>query len=553
MAIDPKGDWWGLRSNAAGDGPGLPVPIFGGLHGDLPLAPESGRLMADLIVEHNLTCILDVSRFSKAARIRFAADFALRLYELHQADPQPRHVFLEEADRLLPQRIMAADKDMARCVGAYSDLIRLGGAFGLGVTLISQRAAVINKDGLTQVETMVAMRTTSPQDRKAIRDWMDHHAIAAEIVESLPGLLSGEAWVSSSFFLAEHGYEAIQRIRFRQRRTFDSGATPKVGQQRRVATLADIDLGALETRMADVVEKAAADDPRALRKQIADLKRQLANAGSADDSHVVGLRAENAQLRYQLAAAEAREPERVEVPVLSMDVVDELRKIVTTMRSTADGVSQALLQSQAERVLDMPSMPAPAPRHLPLPPTSRALVAEPTSPAAQPRPVDVDAAAAGKPLGRAERKILAVLAQFTDGRTRIQLSLLSGYSAKSSGYSNALGALRSAGLINRGEPIQITPEGLAAIGNSWEPLPTGEALVDHWMTQLGKAERTILRCLLDVFPASVTRDELAAAADYSPTSSGYSNALGRLRSLNLINKGADIMADPDFAREVGRG
>ncbi len=132
---------------------------------------------------------------------------------------------------------------------------------------------MINKDALTQVETIVALRTTSPPDRKAIRDWMEHHAVATEIIESLPGLLSGEAWVSSSFFLTEHGQAPIQRIRFRQRRTFDSGATPKVGEPRPVATLADIDLGALETRMADVVQKAAADDPKALRKQIADLKR----------------------------------------------------------------------------------------------------------------------------------------------------------------------------------------------------------------------------------------------------------------------------------------
>src|SRR5258707_14789362 len=99
---------------------------------------------------------------------------------------------------------------MAPCVGAFSDLIRLGGAFGLGVALISQRAAVINKDGLTQVETMVAMRPTSPQGRKAIHDWMEPHAIAADIVESLPGLVSGEAWVSSSFFLAEHAHQPIQ-------------------------------------------------------------------------------------------------------------------------------------------------------------------------------------------------------------------------------------------------------------------------------------------------------------------------------------------------------
>jgi hypothetical protein len=30
VLVDPLGAAWGMRSNAAGDGPGLPVPIFGG-------------------------------------------------------------------------------------------------------------------------------------------------------------------------------------------------------------------------------------------------------------------------------------------------------------------------------------------------------------------------------------------------------------------------------------------------------------------------------------------------------------------------------------------
>ena len=150
VAIDPKGDWWGLRSSGDGRGPGLPVPVLGGLHGDIPLTPESGRLVAELIVAQNLTCILDVSDFpSKAAQMRFLTDFGEHLFRLHRKNPQPRHVFLEEADEYLPQRVM---QDQARCVGAWTKLVKQGGAFGLGVTLISQRSAVVNKDVLTQVE-----------------------------------------------------------------------------------------------------------------------------------------------------------------------------------------------------------------------------------------------------------------------------------------------------------------------------------------------------------------------------------------------------------------
>jgi DNA helicase HerA-like ATPase len=37
VVIDPVGSWYGLRSSADGTSPGLPIPIFGGKHGDVPL------------------------------------------------------------------------------------------------------------------------------------------------------------------------------------------------------------------------------------------------------------------------------------------------------------------------------------------------------------------------------------------------------------------------------------------------------------------------------------------------------------------------------------
>src|SRR5579859_178438 len=124
VAVDPKGDWWGLRSSKDGTGPGLPVPIFGGLHGDVPLAPEAGKLIADLIVEANLTCVLDVSEFaSKAAQMRFLADFGERLFRLHGKQPQPRHVFLEEADDFC----MTPDTEILTEAGwATWDAVRVG-------------------------------------------------------------------------------------------------------------------------------------------------------------------------------------------------------------------------------------------------------------------------------------------------------------------------------------------------------------------------------------------------------------------------------------------
>lgn len=37
IVVDPKGDWYGVRTSADGRSPGLPIPILGGRHGDIPL------------------------------------------------------------------------------------------------------------------------------------------------------------------------------------------------------------------------------------------------------------------------------------------------------------------------------------------------------------------------------------------------------------------------------------------------------------------------------------------------------------------------------------
>src|SRR5574341_921218 len=68
IVIDPLGGWWGLRAGADGKSTdGFSIPIFGGLHGDIPLEERSGALLADYLVENRLSGVLDLSDFSKSA------------------------------------------------------------------------------------------------------------------------------------------------------------------------------------------------------------------------------------------------------------------------------------------------------------------------------------------------------------------------------------------------------------------------------------------------------------------------------------------------------
>lgn len=562
VAIDPKGDWWGLRSSGDGRGPGLPVPVFGGLHGDVPLTPEAGKLVAEVITEANLTCILDVSDFpSKAAQMRFLAGFAEHLFRLHRKNPHPRHLFLEEADEFCPQRVMG---EQAKCTGAWSKIVKQGGAFGLGATIISQRSAVVNKDVLTQVETLIVLRTTSPQDRAAVKAWTDYHDASREIVDSLPGLEDGEAWVVSPHWLARHGQPAVQRVRFRQRRTFDSGATPTMATvAQRPATLADIDLGAILDRMEAVAGQAANDDPVALRKRVADLERQLAAKGrTPQDAVTADLRRQVADLTAERDEVRSRPPERVEVPVVTPGEIAAFEQQVAAMREAADRLELSINRAaQAAKAVPAPVTALP-PRAVPAPP--RPLAPKPPKPAAvdpvrpeAPSPEESGGAAPAVSLKAGERNMLAMLARMRPHAvTRAQLGALTGFAASGATFRTYLNVLRRHGLaVLSGDVVEITEAGLAATDAvSGDPLASAEIRA-IWNGKLKAGERAMLNVLIGSYPSPVTRAELGVQAGFEATGATFRTYLNVLKRNLLAEEGPDGVraADVFFLEEETAG
>lgn len=499
VAVDPKGDWWGLRSSGDGKGPGLPIVVFGGRHGDVPLEPTAGALLADLVLAERLTCVLDVSEFSKADARRFLLAFAERLYR--QADADPLHLFLEEAHEYLPQMVRGDD---AALVGAWQRIVKQGRFKGLGCTLVSQRSASLNKDVLTQVDTLIVLRTTSPQDRAAVKAWVDIHADSNEMLDTLPTLASGEAWVWSPEFL-----HTLQRVKFRRRRTFDSGATPKVGQARKApATLADVDLAAIKEQMAETIERAKADDPKDLRKRISDLERQLAERPTETVEKVT------------------------EVAVFTDETIERLERVFEGVGDLSAVLRDALLAAGDLRAGRFE-------------PTSR-VVTPPRSTTARPAPARMSSSGDTK-LGKGERKVLDVLAEYPGGRTYNELAFLAGYSAKASTLGVILANLRRAGLVEPGnQPVRATADGHAEAGGVRER-PTGQALLDQWLDhpRMGEGERRVLSALIERYPAALSHEELCETTGYSPIASTTGVILSKLRKLGLVEKGARRVA-PEF-------
>ena len=530
VVLDPMGAWWGLRSSADGKGPGFPIAILGGDRGDVPLEPAGGTLVADLVVDEGLSAILDLSAFSKTDRRRFVAELLERLYARNR---DAMHVVLEEADLFAPEGKLRRPGD-EQMLGAVYDLVRRGRGRGIGSTLITQRSASLSKEVLTQAEILVALRTTGPHDRKAIEAWIELHGDEAqrdEVLASLASLPTGNAWV----WWPVEGI--LRQVRIRERRTFDSSATPKPGQTRRQPkTLADVDLEQLRESMAATIEKAKAEDPRELRRQIRELEQRVRAA----------------EQRTKLLEQSAdREPERVveqvpiEVPVVDEEMVNRLTMEVDAMRKIADlagpvhaaaeqiaeGLRRAAEARQAVAKVrtsatarEGGARPGPTPR-APAPPTRAPAAARP---------------AGDGPVSGPQQRILDALAQLeTIGialADKTQLALFSQASPKSSSYTNNLGALRTAGLIDYPRPaaVALTSDG-RLIANADSAPSTTDELHEFVFGLVGAAKARLLQVLIDVYPNALSKTELAERAGASPTSSSFTNNLGSLRALGLID------------------
>ena len=511
--IDPVGAWWGLRSSRSGKGPGLGVPIFGGLHGDFPLG--AGEELADILAEMSLSCVVDVSELSEGEKKRYLTAFAERLYRQKAKQASPLHLVLEEADDYAPQRPF---RDEARLLRAWENIVRRGRMRGLGITMITQRSASLNKNLLTQIGTLIVMRTTSPQDRKAVLAWVDYHGQGHELVDSLPAMKPGEGWVWSPQFL-----DRMERVQFPRRHTFDSAATPKMAKGARPAvTLAEVDAPAIRERLAASIEKAKADDPRELRKQIASLRVQVRELESR--------------------RPETPAPERIEVPMLTEKeqhkiggFIAKLDKFEERFLKASKGLYEkaAALRVGLSRILSKIEFPPPLPKPA-APPAARPMTRDQGN-----RREGVATTEGAEGFSKREMKALAALAQLEQVQrgpiSNARLAVYCGWPQNGT-YFNALSSLSGKSLIDRSErgAIALTAAGRAAAGPPEKPL-THEELMRFWGGRLPGREGKVLDFLAGRPGEDVPNGTLAAAFGW-PENGTFFNTLSKLSGLGVVDR-----------------
>lgn len=484
VIIDPLGVWFGLRLLADGKTASpFNVAIFGGAHGDLPLTEHAGALIGETAAGMAESCIVDLSQIgTKAGERRFMLAFLTALYR--KTTGEPLHLVVDEADMFAPQRLMDKDGEAAKLLGMMETIVRRGRVKGFIPWLITQRPAVLSKDVLSQADGIVAFKLTASQDRSAIGAWIEGQADqqqGKQILASLPSMQRGQGvvWVP--------GRSILETVSFPEKRTFDSSRTPKRGESRRTASLKPLDLGALKDRLSTIEAEAKANDPKALKAEIAALKRDLV---SKPTQPVMDPQAEQRAYDRGLAEGLARGESRAKEALAAAE--SRLKEVLGAIEAVG-------------LLLDSPVSP-------PIPRPRRVLIAQPARAAPARRSVSLN----DVKLPPGERAVLIAAAQFGSVE-REQLTVLTGY--KRSSRDAYIQRLREKGLIVvSGSTVSPTDEGLEALPHDYEPLPTGEGLQAYWLAKLPEGERRVLSVLIEAYPNSIPRADIDAATGYRRSS-----------------------------------
>ena len=595
VAIDPTDAWSGLRSSADGKSEGYPILVIGGDHGDLKLEPElgAGIRLAEAIVAERFSCVICTDGLDDTLAIRYVREV---LQTLFRKNREPIHVFVDECDIFAPQQPKEAGglslhPRAVPCRASRSQEGDRHDAHHAAARRAQRERAQPGRDAVrarhaAQPRHRRGREVDAPTQEEA---WEQHRVRAPGGDDRLARLSPDKATPGCG----RRGSRSTSASARAQKRTFDSGATPKPGQKTRAAKrLAPVDIQRLGAAIADAAKRQKENDPTELKRQVAALRKELASVGKGQDraeandkaSHAesYGLRTRVAELERALTAAgkikekivikkvevvKAADLRRLEALVKKIDKLilritgtrADLELHLTGLRAEAGKLKEiatrvtefhAKKKGDAGKLIDdVMGLASDAPG-----------VAQPPAPARvsdrQPRKIDAKISAKKPPalpkspppvlngehatLKPVHLRFLSAIAWWESiGVSAPDLggvAFVAKTSTKSSAFDNNRSRLRSGGYIDYPSPGYVK---LTDVGRSLAPPPdlepTNEALQGAILEKVPPALGRLLRVLIDAYPEEVSLEEFAKGAGTSTSSSAFDNNRSWLRARGLAD------------------
>lgn len=537
VIVDPLDVWWGLRLMADGKTASpFNVVIFGGAHGDLPLTEHSGALIGETVAGMSESCVVSLGGFTTgASERRFMLGFLQALYRHTTSDPF--HLVFDEADMWAPQKVMDKEGDANKLLGMMETVVRRGRVKGFIPWLITQRPAVLSKNVLSQVDGLIALKLTSSQDRDAIGDWVKGQADIGKWTEmrgELATLLRGHGlvWVPGRGILNVVGFPAKE--------TYDSSRTPKRGEAQRKTELQPVDLTALRGRLSTVEAEVKANDPKALKAEISDLRRQLAKKPSAVPEITIA----ELEGRERMGYARGLEVGRAEGERTAA------QSFLATMRERYQLVGTAVHKVQAD-LADMANAfgKEVQPPKLTYKSTPRAAVPPPRL-ASIPRETAAHSKGNGaaRSISGPQQKIIAALAWWRgmghEQPTRTQVAVKAGMKCSGGHFKTRLSELHGQGLIRYvgADHMALTDDGAAVAGQP----DMRSTVVDTVRPLLSGPQLKIFDTIIQ---GATARADVAAGAGMDPSGGHFKTRLSELSTFGILTyPDRDSVALADWVR-----
>jgi uncharacterized protein len=514
IILDPEGEFATLREK-------LDLALVDG-GGEIATDVRTAAMLARKLVEFRISAIVDLYELRLPDRREYVRLFLESLMSVPRAHWHPIIVMIDEAHLFAPER--SAGESVA--TQAVIALMSQGRKRGFCGVLSTQRLSKLHKDAAAESNNVVIGRTWLDVDQQRAGDLLGMDKARRQ---SLRDLDPGE------FYAFGPAFSVSGVVRFRSDKV--STSHPKAGQRH------------------EVTAPPASASIQELVKQLGDIPKAAQEEARSIDE----LRAENTRLKRELHARPVqlkpevqRIVERIEVPVISEQQIARLEASLAQI-SALDKSYAASTNEFGKSLLDAYAAVSMAIRLARQPATVRPAalvpVAAPARPAARANSQSAatamvtapsETSAEGLGLSRPQQRILDALAWLgglgVATADRNQVGLLSEASPTSSAYGNNLGTLRTSGLITYPSPgsLALTAAG-RGVAKPPEIPPTTEALQDAVLRLLPAAKARILKALLDAYPESRTKAEVALLAGASATSSAFGNNLGSLRTLGLIS------------------
>jgi len=516
LVLDPEGEFSTLREKYD--------YVIVGKDGDTPAHPSTAKVLALKLLELQVSTICDLYELKARDRIQFVKIFLESLISAPKRLWHPVLVVIDEAQVFCPQ----ATRKEVESASAVIDLATRGRKRGLCSVFATQRLSKLHKDACAELGNKLIGRTSLDIDQARAADEIGLRT--KEERRQLRELKPGQFYAYGPALRNGTGKVVNGVIQLKVGSVVSKH--PKVGAKYAGSPPAPSNkVKTILSDLADLPEVAEKEvkDIMALRKENADLKRQLRKSSAA-----ISTQAEQdykSEINCLKKSLINRNKMINAIGSAFSNMMNNLECIVSKFESFTGGAEKVntllkeIKTDECKTVVHERPQPVKKENYR-LPPICKRQ--------------DLEAVFSDNKITRPQSSIINSIAAFESvGLEKVHKSVVAAFSRvspKSGGYFNNLGRLRSLGYIDYPSSSYVS---LTDTGRK-HAVPQNEInsisdLHNAWLNVISTPQANILAALIELYPEDISKNDLAERIGVSERSGGYFNNLGRLRTLGVIN------------------